>query len=271
MIVPKDRHFIRATSSLHFPFFLCWSIYVLMGSLSSCVPSREDRLVIATSANMQFAIKELAHTFMESTGVDCDIVTGSSGKLAAQLEEGAPFCIFIAADMEYAQHLYDKGIVTAPEVYAEGRLVLWSLRTDVGPSFKDLLREDITHIALPNPATAPYGRAAMDALRHMGLEGRVKEKFVFGESIAQTHQYLSTQAADIGITAKSMVVSLPAHEQGKWIEIDADSYAPLLQGMALSQRIDTALQKQAQDFRDFLFSEKAQLILKNHGYLIPKK
>lgn len=231
----------------------------------ACRPTNTEKLTIATAANMQFAIQTLIRTFTEESGIECETVISSSGKLTAQIEEGAPFDLFISADMRYPSRLYDEGFTTAPpEVYAYGQLVLWSMVDSLYPSIPLLSEKHIGHIALANPRTAPYGEAATEVLRHYNLLDKLTEKLVYGESISQTNQFIISKAAELGFTAKSVVLSPRMKGRGAWVDLDQSIYSPIAQGVVLMKASDqTAV---ARKFYDFLFSAKSRQILEEYGY-----
>lgn len=232
--------------------------------LSSCSKPPNDKLNIATAANVQFAMEELTDSFTKASGIPCEIIIGSSGKLMAQIREGAPFHVFVSADMKYPNTLFVDGLTTAkPDVYAQGTLVLWSLQDQV-PSL-DALRESSGKIAMANPDIAPYGRAARESLQKYGLYDEFADRLIFGESIAQTNQFILSGAVDAGFTAKSVVVSPKIKDQGTWTEIPDDSYAPIEQGVVVIRTGD-GMEEKAEKFRQFLLSDEARSILEEYGY-----
>ncbi|MEJ2584191.1 MAG: molybdate ABC transporter substrate-binding protein [Robiginitalea sp.] len=239
---------------------------VLILLVSCSDKERKQGLTIAVAANMQFAMEEIAMAFKENTGLSCDLVIGSSGKLTAQIVEGAPFDVLVSADMKYPKSLQERGLAeTDPEVYAYGSLVLWTLNDSLDLSLTLLKAEQIRHIALANPKTAPYGVAAEDVLRHYGLYEEVKHKLVFGESIAQTNQFITSGAAEVGFTALSVVLGPQMQVQGRWITPDPASYQPISQGLVVIRK-GRGGNTGGIAFRDFLFSARAREILAKFGY-----
>lgn len=231
----------------------------------SCSTKNEEKLTIATAANMQFAMEEITAEFTKETGIKCGIVPGSSGKLSTLIIEKAPYDIFVSADTTYPNELFNKGIgLKSPSIYAYGKLVLWSCVKTISPDIKTLTSEKINHIALANPETAPYGKAAMELLKFHNLDSLVKQKLVYGESISQTNQFIITNSAEIGFTAKSTVLSKELKSKGKWVELDPSSYIPIAQAALLISNKESA-----KKFYEFLTSDKAQKILKKYGYLTP--
>ncbi len=233
---------------------------------AACQQERLDKLSIATAANMQFAMRDICRAFSAQTGIDCQIITASSGKLTAQISEGAPYDILVSADMKYPNDLHRRGLTAAPPAsYAFGRLILWSMTSDVEPSLAALKDTALDHIALANPAIAPYGAAALEVLRRCGMYEQVADRLVLGESIAQTNQFIITQAADIGFSAKSVVLAPAMRGKGRWKEIDSSLYSPIVQGVAIL-RNRTKHAEQAQQFYDYLFADQARSILEQYGY-----
>ena len=232
--------------------------------LVGCSRTAPTGLTIAVASNSQYALEEINAIFSEKTGVVSDLVVSSSGKLTAQIKEGAPFDLFVSADIKYPNELYLSGLtMDKPMVYAHGKLVLWSASNGVIPTLEQLTSDNITHVAIANPETAPYGAAALELLKKQGIYEQVKHKLVFGESISQTNQFILSGAADIGFTAKSVVVSGPMKGKGHWLELDPQHYAPLAQAVVLIKNQNTTLSKQ---FFDFLQSPDGQQILRKYGY-----
>jgi molybdate transport system substrate-binding protein len=223
---------------------------------------------IATSANMQFAMEALVEEFQNNNKVNCDLVLGSSGKLTAQIKEGAPYDVFIAANMDYPREVEVFGkAALAPRVYARGYLVLYSARKGLQPSIRMLSEENIKHIALANPRTAPYGQAAMEVLEHYKIKEAVVHKLVYGENISQASQFMVSGAAEIGFTSLSMALSPAMRDSGKYTVLPDSLYAPLEQGVVLLAR-KPDIKQGAREFYEFLFSARAAEILKNFGYSV---
>jgi len=241
-----------------------WSIALLA---YGCGDDKGDRmLTIAAAANMQFAMEEMEAAFTEATGIPCELVISSSGKLTAQIREGAPFDVLISADMKYPEELYRMGLTaTAPEIYGYGKLVLWTLQEYPELDIQTLQSDQVRHVALANPSTAPYGRAAVEVLEHYGLYEQVEDKLVFGESIAQTNQFILSRAAEIGFTALSVVRASELSGPGRWVELDSAAYQPIAQGVVVIGKSGEA-NDDAIAFRDFLFSEEGRKILTKFGY-----
>jgi len=232
------------------------------------MPSREDTLVIAAAANTQFAIRELTHAFEQKTGISSNLVISSSGKLTAQIKEGAPYHLFVSANMKYPEELYQSGLcVQKPKVYAYGQLVLWTHQKNDQLSMESLQADAVRHIAIANPKTAPYGEAAVEVLNHYGIFAAVQDKLVYGESISQTNQFILSGTADLGFTAQSVVMSPELLGKGTWIKLDTAGYSPIKQGVVVLKKRKEKIED-AQQFYDFLDTPSATQILKKYGYLI---
>ena len=239
---------------------------IVIAIFHSCTERSDQKIIIATSANMQFVMQELVEDFRLRTDIECDLIIGSSGKLTAQIVEGAPYDVLVAANMKYPEYIYDQGLtVNPPEIYAYGKLVLWTADPSLVPNLELLLHESTAKIALANPQTAPYGEAAIEVLKKNGLLDTLQEKLVYGESVAQTNQFIITGAADVGFTALSVVKSELMRNKGDWFLIDEDDYQPIAQGVVLiNSNKDT--HRHAKNFYQYLFSVEAGEILEDFGY-----
>ena len=218
---------------------------------------------MATSANMQFAMKALVEAFESSSKIKCNIILGSSGKLTAQIKEGAPYDLFFSADLKYPQALYQANLTSAePVVYAYGQLVLWAPHSQEIPA---LGSEQINHVAIPNPETAPYGRAAMEYLRSGHFLEKVEPKLVFGESVAQTNQFITSGAAELGFTSLS-VIQEKANSRGSYKILPQSTYAPIVQAyVMLNTRPE--MQEASELFLAYVNSSSGKEILTKFGYL----
>lgn len=228
-------------------------------------------ITIAVAANVSYAMPELTQAF-ETTHPDTSVrvVLGSSGKLTAQIQNGAPYGLFMAANMSYPEALHRAGVALAtPAVYAQGTLAYLSIRplqTRRGIAMLEGTAFDT--IAIANPKTAPYGIAAVEALKNAHLYGKVKRRLVYAESISQAVAY-ALGAADIGFVAASSLYSpkMVAWKKGvHWDLVDPALYTPIRQGIVL-------LKYGAKDpgyraFYDFMLGTTAKTILARYGYII---
>jgi molybdate transport system substrate-binding protein len=244
---------------------------LLLLALSTLSLLAQPKITVAVAANMQYTIQELIAEYNKTDKTKIDVVLGASGKLTQQIQNGAPFDLFISADKEFPQKLANSKLtLEAPKVYAQGLLVLWSVKPNIQPAkdLKLLLGSNIKNIAIANPKTAPYGSAAEAILKKYGLYDKVSSKLVTGESISQTSQFIATQNADIGFTAKSIVISKEMQGKGKWVELNNQHYPPIEQSAALLQHAKQSNEAAARKFYNFLYSAKAKAIYNKFGYIV---
>ena len=253
---------------------ICCLVLLAVGACSSSsTVDKTAPLRIAVAANVQFAMEEIGQVFERETGIEVETIIGSSGKLTAQIMEGAPFDIFLSADMKYADALFSSQMAAhAPVVYAYGALVAWTFQENI--SLDDLSTllldaERIKKIAIANPRSAPYGEQTLNLFSKLGILEAVSLRLIYGESIAQTNQYINSGAADLGFTAKSIVLSPAMAGKGTWVSISPDLYAPIAQGVVITTRGQEHQKEAATRFLDFLFSEPVQDIFRKYGYEVP--
>ncbi len=226
---------------------------------------------VAVAANVNYAMADLKKEFERlHPATHLQITLGSSGKLTAQILHGAPYDIFLSADMAYPEAIYQKHLSSLkPVVYARGTLVCFSVKKrDFSKGLALLQTQKIKKIAIANPKTAPYGKATKEALQNAKLYETLQKKFVYGESIAQTVSY-TLNAADIGFIAKSSLFSkqLSAYKKEEhWIDVENSLYSPINQGMVLLKRGEAS--GEVKLFYDFMLSEAAKKILQRYGYIL---
>ena len=244
------------------------ALLLAAGSATAETTKANEPITVAVAANMQPAFEGLAQHFQQQIGVLVQGSFASTGKLSAQIRQGAPFHILLAADTDYPLQLQQDGFaLQPPRQYAIGALVIWTTRNHALENWPQLLASPaIVHIAIADPKTAPYGREAARALQHYRLLRALQDKLIFGESIGQTNQFIATGAADIGFTAKASVIN---SKIGHWRELDTASYQPIRQSAVLLKHAQTQQRQAAERFYQFLFSRDAQQVLQEHGYLIP--
>ncbi len=245
--------------------------YVYFGVVLCLMPLtvQAEQVTVAAAANVQFTLEELKAAFIKETGVDVKSVIGSSGKLTTQIGNGAPYDVFMSADEDYPKRLHADGLtLEAPRVYAYGALVLWTLKgVDLSKGVAGLNDRSVLKVAIASPKAAPYGRQAVNAMKYFH-HPLITSKLVYGESIAQTNQFILTQAADVGFTAKSIVLAANMKDKGTWVEVDPKAYEPIAQAVVLlkhSKQENAAAKK----FYEFLFSPTAKDIFKKYGYTLP--
>jgi molybdate transport system substrate-binding protein len=235
-------------------------------------PAQAQDVRVAAAADLKFALDELASQYEKQTQEKVDISYGSSGNFFAQIQNGAPFDIFFSADIEYPRKLESKGLTKPGTLYeyALGRIVIWMpADSGVDPAkleWKALLQPGIEKIAIANPEHAPYGRAAVAALRNAGIYDQVRGKLVYGENIAQAAQFVASGSAQAGIIALSLAVS-PSMKSGKRWEIPSNIHPPIQQAAVI---LTAAKDKNgAQAFLAFLKGSAGQKILESCGFTLP--
>ena len=251
--------------------FMVYKILISIFIFFIPICASAEEITVAAAANVQYTLEELKAEFEKNSDIKIKTIIGSSGKLTAQIENGAPFDIFLSADVEYPQTLYKENLaLEAPKIYAYGRLVLWTMKDiDLSQGVQILNKNFVKKIAIANSQTAPYGREAVNAMKYYKLYNDVERKLVYAQSISQVNQFITTQAADVGFTAKSVVLANNMKDQGKWIEVAEDAYQPIAQGVVILKNTQKNNLKNAQAFYDFLFTMKAQEIFKKYGYILP--
>lgn len=226
-------------------------------------------LKVAVAANLQPVIKILQKDFKQKTGIEIEPIVSSSGNLVNQVRNGAPFDVFLSADMSFPETLFKEGFSQKkPVVYAQGSLIICS-NQDIG--FENwervLLTEKIKKIAIANPAIAPYGKAAEETLKDKGILDNVKPKLVYGESISQVNIYITTGSAEVGFTTLSLVKDPDNKAILYWKVIEPQTYAPIEQGMVLLKHAGNS--QGAEKFYQYMLSAPAKAILKEYGYIVP--
>ncbi len=234
-----------------------------------CSDRDYEPVYVGTSSNMQTTMTELVEVFESETGINAEIVSGSSGKLSTQIEQGHPIDVFVSADMQYPMHLYRSEYATEkPRIYAYGELAIVAI-PGIEASFENMLTPEVHQVAVANPKIAPYGLAALTALRNAGVLDSIESKLVFGQSISHATQFVDAKAAEAGITAKSLVMT-NGRDTRNWTPVPDSLYTPLAQGVLLVDRRDVQ-KPDARKFFDFMTSDKARAILEDHGYSLPNR
>jgi molybdate transport system substrate-binding protein len=244
--------------------------------LTACAPSASPqapspqtgaRLTVAAAADLQFAFTDIGKLFEQQTGNRVTFVFGSTGQLAQQIENGAPYDMLAAANVSYVDDLAAKGLALKDSValYARGRIVIAVNKQSgvAATKLEDLLANNITHIAIANPAHAPYGMAAMQALQSAGLWDKLQPRLVYGENVRQALQYVQSGEAEAGIVALS-VANVP---EITWTLLDDALHKPLDQALAVmtsSKHPDLAKQ-----FIAFVGSAQGHPIMRQYGFLLP--
>jgi molybdate transport system substrate-binding protein len=231
-------------------------------------------VTVAAASDLTYAMNEIAGNFEKATGCTVRLSMGSSGNFLTQIENGAPFDVFFSADVAYPKKLEAEGLAApgSTYVYAIGKIVLWTRndsRVDVGKGFSALRDPAVRKIAIANPAHAPYGRAAEEALRHSGVYEALKGRLVLGENISQAAEFVESGNADAGILALSLVVSPAMKDKGRAWNIPENLYAPIEQG-AVAVRA-AANPQGARQFLDYIKLDATVALLERYGFALAGK
>lgn len=234
-------------------------------------PPREVR--VAAAADLKFALDAvLAATAGEAPELRPSVTWGSSGSFYAQIENGAPYDLFLSADVDYPRRLAAKGLADGDVfLYAVGRVALWvpaASRLDIGTlGLRALLDPSVRKVAIANPRHAPYGRAAEAAMKSLGVWDGVRGKLVLGENVAQTAQFVQSGAADAGIVALSLAVAPRLREAGRHVEIPFESYPRMDQGGIVLKGARNP--GGARAMRDLLLGPRGREVLSEYGFFLP--
>ncbi len=233
-----------------------------------------EAVAVAAAANLVHAVAALNAAYRaEAPAVTVTAAVGASGSLYAQVRHGAPYDVFLSADLEYPRQLVAAGAAEASSLrtFATGRLVVWTRRDDLDlADLAALVRQEgVRKIALAQPKVAPYGRAAQAVLEAVGAWSEVQPKLVIGENISQAAQFVETGSADVGFLALSIVRSSRLPTQGHWREIPAGQHpgVTLDHGVVLTTR--GKRNAAARRYLEFLGSEAGKRVLRDFGYGVP--
>lgn len=246
------------------------TVAVLLITFSACRRSAQPEttetpeIIVAAAANLTDAFQELAQQFTARTGIKVILSFGGTADLGKQIENGAPFDVFAAADVAHVDALEQKGLLTpgTKALYARGSLVLWfpsgsEIKVN---DLQELQRKDIERIAIAKPDIAPYGQAAVETLGSIKLWESLQPKVVYGMNVSQVKQFVSSGNAEVGFLPRSMVKS----GEGTFIEIDEQLHRPIDQALGVIK--SSRRQDAARRFADFVLGPEGQALLKKYGY-----
>lgn len=248
-----------------------------LGLLGSSGHAFAAEILVAAAADLNFAIKDIIAEFEQKTGHHVKLSLGSSGNFMMQISNGAPFELYFSADIGFPRKLEDAHLTVPGTLfpYAIGRIVAWVPKDspiNVQELGMNALRDpSIKKIAIANPKHAPYGRAAVAALKHFDLYDKVEPKFVLGENISQTAQFVQSGNADIGIIALSLAVAPSMKEAGRYWEIPLIAYPRMEQGAVI---LETAKKngnfETVKQFADWVAAPAGRAVLKRYGFYMPE-
>ena len=233
-------------------------IACLLTLASAFAPAQSATLRVAAAADLQPVLPQIVTDFEQKTGKHVVVSYGASATLATQILNGAPFDLFLSADLSFAQKVADAGLSDAPLPYAKGTLVLFARKdSPVQPLSLDSLRNAKLHrLAVANPHAAPYGRAAQAAIEHLHLTAELQPKLVIGEDIGQTAQFAQTGNADAGLISLTSALSAAFRESGTYVVVPPEDYPPLVQGAVVLKHSSGAAYGQM--LLEFLLSPASQ-------------
>jgi len=250
--------------------------YFLLASLSGWAQATKSapELVVAAAADLSTALQEISDGYEKRTGVKVKLSFGASGALTQQIQNGAPFDLFFSADMDYPRQLIAASAADGASLYqyAVGKLVLWvpadsPLDVEHG-GMKVLLDPSVKKIAIANPQHAPYGRAAVAALKHYGLYDQLSDRLVLGENVSQAAQFAESGNAQAGFVALAHVTAPAVKGKGKYWEVPAEAYPPLAQGVVVLSH--SLRKKEAAEFLEYIKTKDAAEVLRKYGFTLPQ-
>ena len=243
-------------------FFIALNL-LIAGCSSS---SNDGKIKVACAANMKLALDSIGQVFEEKTGIGLEVSANSSGILTTQIKNGAPFDVFVSANMRYPNRLVKDGLAKDPIIYARGRLLLVNMSDRNEEDLRELLLSSkVERIAVANPEVAPYGIAAEELLKKMDLFDELKPKLVHGESIGQVNQYIKTKAVDLAFTSVSFLSKFTKYP---YIIVDEKQHTPIEQGVVILKHGWTKNEENSKKFIEYLQSPECKSILTHYGYSV---
>ncbi len=244
-------------------------IIALLLSCSAAVCAQE--ITVAAAADLQFAMQDVTARFQKETGKSVKVIYGSSGNFFQQIQNGAPFDMFFSANLDYPKKLEAAGL-TEPDTfypYAVGKIVIWvrnDSKLDISSGLASLQNPAINKIAIANPEHAPYGQAAVAAMKKENVYDKVSGKFVLGENISQTATFAISGSADVGIVALSLAVSPNMKDKGRYVEIPTSDYPAIEQACVI---LKSAPQKDsAKAFLNFVKTPAIGELFRSYGFAV---
>jgi molybdate transport system substrate-binding protein len=248
---------------------VAWFVALLV-SLATFV--RAQDLTVAAAADLQSAMLEISSRFQKETGKTVKVIYGSSGNFLQQIQNGAPFDMFFSANLDYPKKLEAAGLTEADSFYeyAVGKIVVWvpnDSKLDIGSGLPSLLNPAVNKIAIANPLHAPYGQAAVAAMKKEGVYEKLQSKFVMGENISQTASFALSGSVDAGIIALSLALSPNLKDKGRFTEIPSKDYPPIEQGCVILK--SSQHKEAAKAFLSFVKSGAIAELFRAYGFAVP--
>jgi molybdate transport system substrate-binding protein len=274
-MIPMGRHIFMGTVNNHkiatmreLIIFCLLLISLSCHSQSSKNNQDQSELVVAAAANLTDVFAQIGPRFTARSGIRVVFSFGATADLARQIENGAPFDVFAAADIAHVDQLERKGLITpgSRALYTRGRLVMWlppssNLKAE---RIEDITAKAFERIAIAKPDVAPYGQAAVESLHALGIWDQVEQRVIYGQNVSQTKQYAATGNAEVAFIPMALV----KQGEGRFIEVKEELHKPIDQALGIVK--DSRKQAAAQQFVDFLMSDEGQEILSKNGYIKPR-
>lgn len=252
----------------------CALIALFLLGTFNVVHAQTSELTIAAAADLSAALTDISNNFEKGAGIHVRLSFGASGGLTQQIENGAPFDLLFSADMDYPRQLIKDNQADAASLYeyAVGELVLWvpaDSPLDVEhKGIQVLLDPSVKKISIANPQHAPYGRAAVEALKHASLYGRLSDRLVIGENISQAAQFVESGNAQAGFVALAHAAAPSMKAKGKYWLVPADYYPALAQGVVILSR--SPHKKEAEEFLRYFKTKPVSDTLQKYGFTLPE-
>jgi molybdate transport system substrate-binding protein len=231
------------------------------------VKAQPVTLTVAAAADLNYVFQEIGALWEQETGNKIQFNFGSTGQLTEQIQQGAPIDLFAAANRSFIERLEkeDAVIPDTKKLYGRGRITMWMPKDSPLDlkDIQDLTKPEVKQVAIANPAHAPYGIAAREALQSAGIWEQIQPKLIFGENVRQTHQYAVTGNVDVSITA----LSLSVIGSGRWVLIPESLHQPLDQVLAVIK--NTPHEEQARHFAEFINGEQGRPLMQKYGFILP--
>lgn len=249
-----------------------WTMVLLAAAVP---PAASEEVTIAAASDLNFAFKDVIAAFESGhPGLRVKLTLGSSGNFYSQITNGAPFDLYFSADIGYPKKLEEAGLTRSGSLYryAVGRIVLWvptrSGTDPAGLGMQALLAPSVRKIAIANPKHAPYGRAAVAAMKHFQVYEAVSPKLVLGENVSQAAQFVESGAADVGIVALSLALAPSMQAAGRYWEVPAEAHPPIEQGAVILKSAKNV--QAAERFLEFLRGPEGRAIMARYGFTVPE-
>src|ERR1035437_9613342 len=247
-------------------------IIISLAILLCTISISAQKVNVAAAANLRYVLEEIKTAYVkQNPKAKVNLTFGASGMLVQQIQNGANFDFFMAADNEFPLKLKEKGLTTGPmSTYTYGKLVIYSTTLDVDKKGLEVLKNpSIKKIAIANPETAPYGERAVELLKSQKLYDGLKSRIVLGENISQTAQFAFTGNAEIGFIALSLALAPDMAGKGDFYVVPQSLYKPIEQACILIKT--PVLNTEAAKFRKFVLSPATKAIWEKWGYSVPSK